>query len=209
MPEPQSEAEPPSSAPAPASIDVNRVTLQNVSDARLQILFEQDEEVLPEGLNESFLEQCCHAAFSGQSLLALGNVGTLELSVQLLGSEAMQELNLQYRQKDRATNVLSFASGLPVMIDEQQTDRDNDSGGLLVLGDLVLCPEVVAREAQEQGKPELHHWAHMLVHGCLHLCGYDHEAEQEAQLMEAAEIRILSGLGMPDPYAADNVVKGQ
>lgn len=176
---------------------------------QLQILFEQGEESVPEGLTEDFMQQCCQAAFAAQSLLSMEGVALLELSVQLLDAQAMRQLNQQYRQKDRATNVLSFASGLPLMVDEPDAGDVAPAGGMLVLGDLVLCPEVVASEAQEQHKPLLHHWAHMLVHGSLHLCGHDHEVEQEALQMEAAEIRILSGLGIPDPYAAEHVVNGQ
>lgn len=214
MPDSQSDSEPPSPQ-APAPIDTaSRDSLQTASGASLQILFERDEESVPDGLTEMFVQQCCRAAFDGQILLSLGDVATLELSVELLDTDAMRELNNQYRQKNSATNVLSFASGLPVMMASGSSPDTQDSngqaaGGLLVLGDLVLCPEVVAREALEQDKPLLHHWAHMLVHGCLHLCGHDHEVEREAQLMEAAEIRILSGLGMPDPYAVQNAVKGQ
>ncbi len=208
MPDSQSDAEPPSSGALNATAMAGEGWLPG-SQAQLHILFEQGDESVPEGLTEDFMRQCCQAAFAGQALLPLMDVATLELSVQLLGSQAMRELNQQYRDKDRATNVLSFASGLPLMMDEPETDDQAPMGGLLVLGDLVLCPEVVGDEALEQGKPLLHHWAHMLVHGSLHLCGHDHEVEQEAQLMEAAEIRILSGLGIPDPYAVENVVNGQ
>ena len=208
MPDSQSDAEPPSSSALNAAAMVGERWLPG-SEAQLHILFEQGDESVPEGLTEDFMRQCCQAAFAGQTLLPLTDVATLELSVQLLGSQAMRELNLQYRDKDRATNVLSFASGLPLMMNEPDTDEQAAAGGLLVLGDLVLCPDVVGDEALEQGKPLLHHWAHMLVHGSLHLCGHDHEVEQEAQLMETAEIRILSGLGIPDPYAVENVVNGQ
>ncbi len=208
MPDSQSDAEPPSSSALNATAMPGEGWLPG-SQAQLHILFEQGDESVPEGLTEDFMRQCCQAAFAGQTLLPLKDVATLELSVQLLDSQAMRELNHQYRDKDRATNVLSFASGLPLMMDEPDADDETATGGLLVLGDLVLCPDVVGDEALEQGKPLLHHWAHMLVHGSLHLCGHDHEVEREAQLMEAAEIRILSGLGIPDPYAVENVVNGQ
>ncbi|HEV2211889.1 MAG TPA: rRNA maturation RNase YbeY, partial [Gammaproteobacteria bacterium] len=71
-----------------------------------------------------------------------------------------------------------------------------------VLGDLVICAPVVAREAREQGKSAEAHWAHLVVHGCLHLLGFDHEAEAEAEAMESLERQILAGLGLPDPYLA-------
>lgn len=208
MSDSQSDAEPPSTG----ALNSTRAAADGAlpeSNTRLHIMVENGDESVPEGLTEGFMRQCCQAAFGGQSLLPLADVATLELSVQLLGSQAMRELNQQYRNKDRATNVLSFAAELPIMSDEPETDSESPGGGLLVLGDLVLCPEVVANEAQEQGKPVLHHWAHMLVHGSLHLCGHDHEGEQEALMMETAEIRILSGLGIPDPYAVENVVNGQ
>ncbi len=139
----------------------------------------------------------------------LADVSDVELSVQLLDTEAMRELNLQYRHKDSPTNVLSFASEMPLMVADTEATKDAVGEGLLILGDLVLCPDIVAREASEQSKIPLQHWAHMLVHGTLHLCGYDHEDGQEAQDMEAIEILVLSGLGIPDPYAESNIVNEQ
>ena len=114
----------------------------------------------------------------------------LELSVRLAGPAESRALNREHRGRDRATNVLSFGSGLPPL------------GGLVVLGDLVACPEVIRREAAEQGKAERAHWAHLVVHGTLHLLGFDHEDAGSAADMEAVEIRLLSGAGLPDPYAA-------
>jgi probable rRNA maturation factor len=101
-------------------------------------------------------------------------------------------LNRDYRGKDYATNVLSFPVELPPGVN------------LPLIGDLVICAPVVAREALEQGKPSRHHWAHMTVHGVLHLIGYDHIDDQEAEQMEALETRILAGLGIDDPYAVDD-----
>ena len=95
-------------------------------------------------------------------------------------------LNREYRGKDHATNVLSFPY----------------ETGSLLLGDLVICPPVVAREAGEQGKPLAAHYAHLTVHGMLHLQGWDHENDGEAQAMEDEEAKILAALGYPDPYAA-------
>jgi probable rRNA maturation factor len=106
-----------------------------------------------------------------------------ELTIRLVDAEESRVLNRDYRGKDKPTNVLSF------------------HGEGAVLGDLVICVPVVAREAAEQGKALRAHWAHMVVHGCLHLRGYDHEHEPEAQRMEAREARILKSLGFPDPYA--------
>jgi len=99
-----------------------------------------------------------------------------------------QALNRRFRGKDRPTNVLSFPADLPPELE------------LPLLGDLVVCREVVEAEAAEQGKPAEAHWAHMVVHGTLHLLGYDHETAEGAEAMEALEAEILSEFGWPDPY---------
>lgn len=212
MPDPQSDAEPPSTDALISAENPGAAQTLSESKARLHVLFEEGEEAVPNGVTPEFMQQCCQAALDGQCSLSLDEAAVIEVSVQLLDTQAMRALNQQYRQKDSPTNVLSFASGLPLMSSESEGESEygeSFAGGLLVLGDLVLCPAVVDREAQEQGKPLLHHWAHMLVHGSLHLCGHDHEEDQEARLMEAAEIRILSGLGIPNPYVVENAVNGQ
>lgn len=112
-----------------------------------------------------------------------------ELSVRLVDADEGRALNRDYRDKDYATNVLSFPAELPPGVP------------LPILGDLVLCAPVIAREAEEQGKPLKHHYAHMLVHGVLHLLGHDHMDEAEAEAMEAIEREVLAGLDIPDPYA--------
>jgi probable rRNA maturation factor len=173
---------------------------------RLHILLDAGDVPAPDGLNDAFVGQCCRTALLAQRLLEPGSVCTVELSVQLLAQDAMRQLNHQYRLLNSPTNVLSFAAGMPPMTPESEAGGDQPEGSLLVLGDLVLCPEVIAREANEQGKPLMHHWAHMLVHGTLHLCGYDHEQPAESQAMESAEIRILSTLGIPDPYLVTSAV---
>jgi probable rRNA maturation factor len=121
-----------------------------------------------------------------------------EVTVRLVGEAEGRALNLEYRGKDYATNVLTFAygegaDGLPGAIAP-------DAGAALA-GDLVLCVPVVVREAEKQGKPLDAHFAHLVVHGMLHLQGYDHEAEDDARRMEQLETDILSGLGYADPYA--------
>ncbi len=108
-----------------------------------------------------------------------------ELAVHVVSRRQSQALNRQFRSKDQPTNVLSFGSPAP-------------SGALL--GDLVVCAAVLRKEANEQRKPLLDHWAHMVVHGCLHLLGLDHERPTEARRMERREVAILSGLGVADPY---------
>lgn len=114
-----------------------------------------------------------------------------ELSIRIVDAEEGQSLNLQYRGKDYATNVLSFPVELPPGVN------------LPLIGDLVICAPVVAREAAEQGKKAADHWAHLTVHGTLHLLGYDHIDEAEAETMEDLETRVLAGLGIADPYLAD------
>jgi probable rRNA maturation factor len=112
-----------------------------------------------------------------------------ELSIRLVGIDEGRALNRDYRGKDYATNVLSFEAGLPPELK------------LPLIGDMVICAPVVAREAAEQRKRARDHWAHLTVHGTLHLLGYDHLVEAEAEAMEALETRILALLGIADPYA--------
>ena len=133
------------------------------------------------------------AALEDQRLVDLDMIDRVEISVQMLDSSDMRILNQQFRDADKPTNVLSFESGMPAL-------HDDDTGSLLVLGDVVFCPEVIASEAREQGKSSEQHWAHLIVHGTLHLCGYDHKADKEAEVMESLEVQILSRLGLPNPY---------
>jgi probable rRNA maturation factor len=130
------------------------------------------------------------AALPDADTLALGAAEATtpgsDLAILLTNDETVQRLNSQYRGKDKPTNVLSFpASGLP-------TDH---------LGDIALAYGVCAREAKEQGKTLSAHLQHLVVHGALHLVGYDHEDDAEAEAMEGREREILAGLGLPDPYA--------
>ncbi len=111
-----------------------------------------------------------------------------EVVIRVVDSAEIRALNMQYRQKDMPTNVLSFPSDLPEIVASS------------LLGDIVICASVVADEAQAQGKSLEAHWAHMVVHGVLHLIGYDHIAEEEAQQMERLECSILSTVGVADPY---------
>lgn len=114
-----------------------------------------------------------------------------EVTVRLVDEAESHELNLTYRGKDKSTNVLSFPFEAPPGIE------------LPLLGDLVICRQVVELEAQEQGKPLEAHWAHMVVHGSLHLLGYDHIEDNEAEEMEALETEIMLALGYADPYIAE------
>lgn len=117
-------------------------------------------------------------------------VPTAELTIRIVDKEEITNLNATYRHKNKATNILSFPFATPLGI-ECETP---------LLGDIVICAEVIAEEAQAQQKAILAHWAHMIVHGILHLLGYDHEKEADAEIMEAEEIRILHILGFTNPY---------
>ena len=146
----------------------------------LQIACEQ-ESGLP---TEEQIEQWATAAVQPQS-------DEVEMTVRIVDEAESHTLNLNYRGKDRPTNVLSFPFECP------------DEVELPLLGDLVICRQVVEREAQEQEKPLMAHWAHMVVHGSLHLLGYDHIEDDEAEEMESLETQIMTGLGFADPYLSE------
>jgi probable rRNA maturation factor len=116
---------------------------------------------------------------------------TIELAVRVVDTDEIKTLNRLYREQDKATNVLSFPAG---EIEGLPGDAPK------TLGDLVICAAVVAREAAEQGKELEHHWGHLLVHGTLHLLGYDHGTESEAVEMEGLETAILAARDVSDPY---------
>ena len=146
----------------------------------LQIACEQ-ESGLP---TAEQIEQWATAAVQPQS-------DEVEMTVRIVDEAESHALNLNYRGKDRPTNVLSFPFECP------------DEVELPLLGDLVICRQVVEREAQEQDKPIMAHWAHMVVHGSLHLLGYDHIEDDEAEEMESLETQIMTGLGFADPYLSE------
>ena len=114
-----------------------------------------------------------------------------EVTVRLVDEAESHDLNLTYRGMDKPTNVLSFPFEAPPGID------------MPLLGDLIICRQVVEREAREQEKPLDAHWAHMVVHGSLHLLGYDHIEDDEAEEMEGIETEIMLALGFDDPYIAE------
>ena len=146
----------------------------------LQIACEQ-ETGLPTAQQ---IEQWARAAVQPQS-------DEVEMTVRIVDEGESHALNLNYRGKDRPTNVLSFPFECP------------DEVELPLLGDLVICRQVVEREAQEQEKPLMAHWAHMVVHGSLHVLGYDHIEDDEAEEMESLETQIMTGLGFADPYLSE------
>jgi len=120
---------------------------------------------------------------------ALQGKDGVELTLRLVDRDESRELNSRYRGKNRPTNVLSFPAELPPGID------------IPLLGDVVVCAPLVGEEAEEQSKPPQSHWAHLVIHGVLHLLGHDHLEAQEAEEMEALEIELLASIGFGNPYA--------
>ncbi len=129
------------------------------------------------------------AQFENWVRLALGQTMPIaELTIRLVDVQESQNLNNTYRGKDKPTNVLSFPFESPPKLE------------LPLLGDLVICVPVVETEASNQNKTLEAHWAHMVVHGCLHLLGYDHIIDSEAEEMESLETQLIESLGFPNPY---------
>lgn len=125
---------------------------------------------------------------------AHGDGRACDIVVRVVDEQESRDLNRRYRGTDRPTNVLAFADGTGAMPGLPATPRRT-------LGDLAICGPVVEREAREQGKAAAAHWAHLLVHGTLHLLGYDHQTPEDAREMERLETSILTSRGLGDPYA--------
>jgi len=145
-----------------------------------------DEQAIPT------MEQCqkwVHA-----SVLEPRCFEPVEMTIRIVDQQESQQLNADYRDKDKPTNVLSFEF-------EQPPGLVDIGEELPYLGDLVICAEIVAKEAQEQNKSLEAHWAHMIIHGTLHLQGYDHIDEYDAEEMEGIEIEIMQNLGYANPYS--------
>ncbi len=170
----------------------------NSSALLVDVQFAASQAPVPDALplESSFVAwaQAAHSAVAG------GQESPKELTIRLVDDAEMAELNNTYRGKQGLTNVLSF----PFEWDDSLADLavDESAADLTapILGDLVICPSVVVTEAKEQSKQIEHHYAHMVVHGVLHLCGYDHQDEQDAQEMESLEQTVMAALNMPDPY---------
>ena len=124
-------------------------------------------------------------------LAAEGRTEPLELTIRIVDAAESAALNQRYRHKEGPTNVLSFPFEAPPGVE------------LNLLGDLVIAAPLVAAQAHEQGKEETAHWAHLVVHGTLHLLGHEHQTPAQAEIMEQREVRILRELGYPDPYVLD------
>lgn len=138
-----------------------------------------DNEDLP---TKEHIQSCLDTVLEHQDL------SDQEMTVRIVSSKESQQLNSDYRGKNTPTNVLSFPFEAP-----PGTEMN-------LLGDLVICADIVEHEASAQNKPTVNHWSHMLVHGALHLLGYDHVNDQDAEQMEALEIAILAKLSIDDPY---------
>ncbi|MCF7362538.1 MULTISPECIES: rRNA maturation RNase YbeY [Vibrio] len=143
----------------------------------------EDENGLPSEANFATWLEAAITPFQEQA----------EVTIRIVDSEESHQLNMDYRGKDKPTNVLSFPFEAPPGME------------LDLLGDLVICRQVVEQEASEQNKPLLAHWAHMVVHGSLHLLGYDHIEDDEAEEMESLETELMQKLGFEDPYLAEKV----
>ena len=130
---------------------------------------------------EDFIERCVGLALEGVAG---------ELVIRIVDEAESASLNERYRGRQGPTNVLAFPAGETIVPGPEPVP----------LGDIVICGPVVAREAELQGKPLRDHWAHILIHGCLHLGGYDHELDAEAERMESRERALLAELGIADPY---------
>ena len=142
---------------------------------------------------DSTLDDAFVAVWVTRAIEAARQSGDSEVSVRIVDAEEIQALNRDYRGKDRPTNVLSFPAGdIAGLPDDEPAP----------LGDIVVCASVVQEEASTQGKTLGDHWAHMLIHGALHLLGYDHQSDEEAEAMEALERTILGAHGIADPYKA-------
>jgi len=156
--------------------------------AQVDIQFAVDDESVPGSDDITF--------WVGRAMRAAGRREDADVSVRVVNATEMQQLNSEFREQDKPTNVLSFPAG---EIEGLPSDAD------VPLGDIVVCAEVVRSEAKEQGKTAQAHWAHMVVHGTLHLLGFDHENESDAARMEGLEIQILTDNGISNPYTEPRV----
>lgn len=150
-----------------------------MTDIDIQLAYQSDDTPSSEQLTQW-----------AEAALADRGAKNAELTIRIASIEEVTELNLQYRGKDKPTNVLSFPFEAPPGIEMEE----------LLLGDIIICNDVVFQEAKEQDKGALAHWAHMVIHGCLHLLGYDHISDEEAEEMEAIEVSILADLQFANPY---------
>lgn len=147
---------------------------------KINIQYAADKKLAPA---KPLLTQWASQALAGKS-------ENSEVTIRIVDINEMSELNSKYRRKSGPTNVLSFPAEIPAEMSDE----------LPLLGDIIICAEVVNREAVEQNKSQQSHWAHMVIHGIFHLLGYDHEKDEDADTMERLEIKVLRELGFANPY---------
>ncbi|MFT5451986.1 MAG: putative rRNA maturation factor [Enterobacterales bacterium] len=164
-----------------------------------------DLQIASEASNTPSIEQCELALQQVLAVVAVDDNDdeTKECTLRIVDEAESSELNEQYRGKSGPTNILSFPFESPPACDLSLLENGLVESELLeieLLGDLVICAPLVLKEAIEQNKSELQHWMHLIIHGGLHLLGYDHENDDEASIMEALECQALGNLGYPNPY---------
>ncbi len=162
----------------------------------LDVAIEADSEWDSRTSWEDLVDRAAKAAVAESAFPQLGaSVRPVELSVRLTSDEEVRHLNAQWRRKDKPTNVLSFP-----MAEAYELEQADEEGPELLLGDVILAHGVCKQEAEEKAIPIENHAAHLVIHGTLHLLGYDHGSEGDAHDMEAREVRALARLGIADPY---------
>ena len=166
----------------------------------IEIALDAEEEWDSSSAWEPRVRKAAEAAIAESAFPQLGTTGRhVELSVKLASDDEVRSLNSEWRRKDKPTNVLSFP-----MAEQYELEQSDEDGPAIMLGDLILAHGVCTREAAEKGISVEQHATHLVVHGTLHLLGYDHQADSDAADMEAREIRALSRLGIGNPYQADH-----
>ena len=165
----------------------------------LEIALDAEEEWDSSSSWEPRVRKAAEAAIAESAFPQLGTTGRhVELSVRLASDDEVRALNAQWRRKDKPTNVLSFP-----MAEQYELEEADEEGPAIMLGDLILAHGVCEREAADKGISVEEHTTHLVVHGTLHLLGYDHQADSDAADMEAREIRALSHLGIANPYEVE------
>jgi len=160
-----------------------------------------DLQLASQVTNTPSIEQCEQAL--KEVLAVVGVDETKECTLRIVDEEESAQLNEQYRGKSGPTNILSFPFESPPSCDLSLLENGLIESELLeveLLGDLVICAPQVLKESQQQHKKPLHHWMHLMIHGGLHLLGYDHENEKDAEIMEKLECKAMDNLGYPNPY---------